>query len=54
VEDGVLIIQERMSGTVGDDVSASLLEDLTADNRLQSGVGPGLHQQILTSEDPDV
>jgi hypothetical protein len=41
VEDGVLVIQEWMPGTAGDDIPRSLLEDLIAYNRLQSGAGRG-------------
>jgi Phosphotransferase enzyme family len=41
VEDGVLVIQGWMPGTASDDVPASVLEDLVAHNRLQSGAGRG-------------
>jgi hypothetical protein len=41
VEDGVLVIQERMPGTTSDDVPASLLQDLVDHNRLQFGACRG-------------
>lgn len=41
VGDGVLVVQERMPGTAGDDVPASLLQDLVAHNQLQAGAARG-------------